>query len=615
MRRQEIEHLTPLEHVRLRPGMYVGDCSDPTQLLIEILANAIDEHNAGHGDVISVISSRERNMYTVVDHGRGFPVDELDEQEGKTVLQLACDTPNTSGKFREDGSYNGVSTGCNGLGMVLTNFLSHEFIIASHRGGIEEYDRYVEGVLQEKFVNEVSDFDSGTSVSFIPSEEFFESPKVDMDRIRKFCEEICCLTGPSLMISIDGDTIRQPDGIRTLLYQDVDDNNLIDPSQEFIDDITCGQQRVQIGITFVDGGESRFQTFVNYGPTTTGAHQLALRSMITHVFSKQARDGVTIDGICLRESMLLVANIISPGVGYDAQIKTRVTKIPTDFIKPLGDKLTLWLNNHPNITKKVIDRMTVLKKADAAARALRKKIQGNNNGKMSVSVSVSKLSDCHCRNRSLCELYITEGDSASGGARMVRDARTQAIMGLKGKILNVKTSTIGRIKGNDEIVDIVTALGFSSDWRGEKIDYDESKLRYDKVIIAADRDRDGAHIQSLLLTLFWELMPQLILDGHVYIAYPPLYKAEWGKQYHYLADRKVLEEFKRTYHDTNFTLSYFKGLGECSPQELRHMIINPQTRDIQQVSVDDVNRAFETISLLMGKDTKGKRDFVFSGGE
>ena len=144
MRRQEIEHLTPLEHVRLRPGMYVGDCSDPTQLLIEILANAIDEHNAGHGDVISVISSQERNMYTVVDYGRGFPINELDDQEGKTVLQLACDTPNTSGKFREDGSYNGVSTGCNGLGMVLTNFLSHEFIIASYRGGIEEYDRYVE---------------------------------------------------------------------------------------------------------------------------------------------------------------------------------------------------------------------------------------------------------------------------------------------------------------------------------------------------------------------------------------------------------------------------------------------------------------------------------------
>ena len=222
----------------------------------------------------------------------------------------------------------------------------------------------------------------------------------------------------------------------------------------------------------------------------------------------------------------------------------------------------------------------------------------------------SKLADCFEKDRSICELYLTEGDSASGGCKTIRDASTQAIMGLRGKILNTLTSTPEGWHKNQEIMNIVQALGLSWSSNGKSVIYQEDKLRYDKFIIAADRDPDGSHIQTLILTMVWTLFPDLILNGHVYIALPPLYKAEWGTKYQYLDDKKALDDFRKTH--TGFTLTYFKGLGEASPQELGMMIMDPKTRNIQKVEVNDIEAFDMMINNLMGKSSIPKKEFVFN---
>ena len=226
----------------------------------------------------------------------------------------------------------------------------------------------------------------------------------------------------------------------------------------------------------------------------------------------------------------------------------------------------------------------------------------------------AKLADCSSKNRTKCELYVTEGDSASGGAKIIRDATFQAVLGLRGKILNCLTATPAQIAKNEEVIGIINALGldYLATAKEFKVYYEESKIRYDKFIIAADKDPDGSHIQTLVLTLIITLIPELLTNGHVYVALPPLYKAEWGTKYQYIQDREELKVFEKE-HKGNYSLTYFKGLGEASPEELGNMIINPETRNIIQVTTNNFKECLKLIEDLMGKDSQPKKDFVFGG--
>lgn len=603
-----IQSLTPREHVQLRPGMYAGNTDTPNQLLLEVFSNALDEHNIGHGDTI-VVQTKEDGVCSVEDKAQGFPIGQKRE-DGTTVLEAAFSVMNTSGKYTDDGVYEGTSLGLNGIGLKLVTFLSEWLEVLTYQNGKSEKLRFENGIIVDKKIEKITNKNSGTKVWFKPDKQYFKTDRVDNKFFEKFFNDICCLCNDLTIIFNDNkihhSSIEDIIPIKAGKNIEIVDNHFIIEDKDF-----------KLAMTFTSSSVANIIPYVNYGLTDQGPHITSIKSTITRVFNNWAKQNgllktkdKNLDGNSIQEGILLVCNILSTGVKYDAQVKTRVVSLNSDFSSVLGEQLEIWLDNNPKDAETIIEKALVARKAAEAAKKARAavKAKATTKTKLKIAAMPSKLADCHNKDRSKCELYLTEGDSASGGCKIIRDASFQAILGLKGKVLNCLTSDIKKIQKNAEIVDIIKALGLQ--WGVDNsVIYDEDKLRYDKLIIAADRDVDGAHIQSLICTMLWVLIPDIILDGHVYIALPPLYKAEWNKQYKYLDDKKALEDFKKDHKD--FTLTYFKGLGEASPEELGGMIMNPKTRNIQQITVEDMGLAEKVINNLMGSDTQAKKEFVF----
>lgn len=603
-----IQSLTPREHVQLRPGMYAGNTDTPNQLLLEVFSNALDEHNIGHGNIIYV-QTKDDGVCFVEDKAQGFPIGQKRE-DGITILEAAFSVMNTSGKYTDDGVYEGTSLGLNGIGLKLVTFLSEWLEVVSYQNGKSEKLRFENGIIVDKKIDKVADKGSGTKVWFKPDKQYFKTDRVDNKFFEKFFNDICCLCNDLTIVFNDKEIHHS--SIEDIISIKAGNNIEIVDNHFLIED-----KNFKLAMTFTSSSVANIIPYVNYGLTDQGPHITSIKSTITRVFNNWAKQNgllktkdKNLDGNSIQEGILLVCNILSTGVKYDAQVKTRVVSLNSDFSSVLGEQLEIWLDNNPKDAEAIIEKALVARKAAEAAKKARAavKAKATTKTKLKIAAMPSKLADCHNKDRSKCELYLTEGDSASGGCKIIRDASFQAILGLKGKVLNCLTSDIKKIQKNAEIVDIIKALGFQ--WGVDNsVIYDESKLRYDKLIIAADRDVDGAHIQSLICTMLWVLIPDIILDGHVYIALPPLYKAEWNKQYKYLDDKKALEDFKKDHKD--FTLTYFKGLGEASPEELGGMIMNPKTRNIQQITVEDMGLAEKVINNLMGSDTQAKKEFVF----
>lgn len=603
-----IQSLTPREHVQLRPGMYAGNTDTPNQLLLEVFSNALDEHNIGHGNIIYV-QTKDDGVCFVEDKAQGFPIGQKRE-DGITILEAAFSVMNTSGKYTDDGVYEGTSLGLNGIGLKLVTFLSEWLEVVSYQNGKSEKLRFENGIIVDKKIDKVADKGSGTKVWFKPDKQYFKTDRVDNKFFEKFFNDICCLCN-DLTIVFNDKEIRHS-SIEDIISIKAGNNIEIVDNHFLIED-----KNFKLAMTFTSSNMANIIPYVNYGLTDQGPHITSIKSTITRIFNNWAKQNgllaakdKNLDGNSIQEGILLVCNILSTGVKYDAQVKTRVVSLNSDFSSVLGEQLEIWLDNNPKDAEAIIEKALVARKAAEAAKKARAavKAKATTKTKLKIAAMPSKLADCHNKDRSKCELYLTEGDSASGGCKIIRDASFQAILGLKGKVLNCLTSDVKKIQKNAEIVDIIKALGLQ--WGVDNsVIYDEDKLRYDKLIIAADRDVDGAHIQSLICTMLWVLIPDIILDGHVYIALPPLYKAEWNKQYKYLDDKKALEDFKKDHKD--FTLTYFKGLGEASPEELGGMIMNPKTRNIQQITVEDMGLAEKVINNLMGSDTQAKKEFVF----
>lgn len=621
-----IQSLSPREHIRARSGMYIGSNHDPTQLVIEIFSNALDEHNLGHGKIISVSIDTQTGSCQVEDEGQGFPIDQI-RDDGKSVLQAAFDEINTSAKYTDDGVYGGTSLGLNGVGAKATNFLSSSFYVESKRVEDRKSESlsFKDGILQQREVSKWNGVKSGTSVVFTPDPQFFEEPLPNIKALRHLFNDICCMC-PNLTIKYQIDkqveVISHPNGITDLVTAIVG-NNVELPSTRLIVQEGQDKYRLDCGLTYTSQNSSNIVAYVNYGLTEQGPHITSLKSTITKVMNKWAREQglikekeANLGGDSLQEGLVLVFNLISPGIAYDSQTKGKI--VSKDYVPWLnevfGEALEIWLDNNPQDGQAIIEKALLARRAAEAAKKAREAVKKKAEKKEKVLKMPSKLADCHTKDRSKAELYCTEGDSASGGAKIIRDATYQAVMGLKGKVLNTLTASTDRILKNAEIIDILNALGL--DWgkvdNSLMVNYDESKLRYGKVIIAADRDPDGDHICLLLLTFFLTYCPELIKNGHVYVALAPLYKAEWGKDsYEYIDDKAALAEFRQR-HKGDFTLTYFKGLGEASPQELGKMIMDPETRNIAQVCISDFNEVKNTFNALMGKDAAPKKKFVFS---
>ena len=619
-----IESLSALEHVRLRPGMYAGDTSDATQLAIEILGNAIDEYNIGHGNII-YIDLLDDGGVVITDEGQGFPINVIRE-DGETVLQASFDVINTSGKYRDDGVYEGTAIGLNGIGAKLTNFLSHKLVVKSsnNKGDYEEI-AFIEGVFSGRNVGKDISLPSGTTVSFQPSEEFFDNPKVNENKLRKFCNDITCLC-PGLTIMFNGEEIKHEKGIIDLLSSTLGKDLEIINSPLIIQEIK-GKQKLDLALTYGSKSSSNFVVYVNCGLTMAGPHITGIKSCITRTLNKWAKEqGLlkekekNLEGSALQEGLVFVCNITAENVAYDAQVKTTITKIDTSFItSSLGKQLEIWLDNNPADGRIIIERALVARKATEAAKKAREAVKAKVSAvptkpKKTIDLP-SKLADCFSSNRKECELYVVEGDSAGGNLKQVRNNEFQAVFPLRGKMLNTQKATIDKILKNAEIVNLIKAFGLSISTDGKKVVYNKNNIRYGKIIIMSDADVDGAHIKNLFYTFIWNFAPDLILDGFVYAGVPPLYRLKNNKEVIYLKDDSALEDFKKTGKLSSYQLSRNKGLGEMSPEETEETLVNPETRIIEQITVEDMGAADKLFDTLMGSSADKRKKYIEENSE
>ena len=611
---REIESLSPLEHVRLRSDVYAGDCSDATQLIIEILSNSIDEYNIGYGKEIIVKVDNKNHIYSVEDCGRGFPINELREV-GETTLQASFDVLNTSGKFRNDGSYAGLSLGKNGQGGNITNFLSHSMEVYSCRNYNYELVKFKEGIFQERKLGK-STKEHGTIVTFNPSEEFFDSPTINESKVKQFCNEITCLC-QGLIIDYNGQKIFHENGITDLLSSQVKDNIEI-VSNRFIEEFTYGKQGMSVGLTYTSSSSSSIISYVNCGLTDSGPHIASMKSTITRILNKWAKENnllgdkdKNLDGSSLQEGLILVSNITAENVKYEAQVKSTVTKIDTDFASIFGQKLEVWLDSNPEDAKAILEKAILARKAAEAAKRARAAVKNNKKRGNNFLKMPTSLSDCWSKDRSICELYLTEGRSASSNMVAGRDSKFQAVYGVRGKMLSVLKAKQESIIKNQEINNLIQALGLEFNPKTAKCVYDKSKLRYDKIITATDADFDGFAIENLMLNIFWYICPELILNGHVYSSEPPLFRVITKKNdYVYLKDDAALQQYKQKHPNNVKAITRMKGLGEQDADELSYCLLDPSTRNISLLTVEDVEKANNMFNDLYGKKVEPRVEFL-----
>ena len=614
-----IASLSPLEFTRLRPGVYCGSTEYSTQLLIEIVSNAIDEFSAGHGNIINV-DYKDSGECTVEDFAQGFPVNVMRE-DGETVLQASFDVLNTSGKFTDDGVYEGTALGLNGIGSKLTNYLSHWLEVSTYRDGKMESVSFKEGVFDSRKTGEQGSNHTGTIVHWLPSEEFFTNAGIEVNRIKELFKVLECLCpGLTINLSHNGkDTISfvSKDGLNDLVTDIAKDNEIL--SNRLKIQYEQGRNKLDFILTYTDKYALNMVSYVNTGETDSGPHITQIKTLITREFNKFFRDkkwlkekDENLSGDDIQEGMLIVFNITAPNISYDAQTKSRIVKIDmTPFTSVLTEHIQYWLNNNEKEIKVIADKAINARKARDAAKKAREAVRENQKKKKEKVLKFdSKLADCNGKDRSKCEIYVTEGDSASGNLKMARDNAYQAIMPVRGKILNVRKASLDKIQKNAEIMTMIEAFGLSVDMKTMKLTYRPEDLRYGKIIIESDADVDGAHIKNLFYTFIWTFCPQLIKDGYVYAGVPPLYKVTEGKdKFIYLKDDAALEEYRTKNIGKKYVVKHLKGLGEMDVDET-DVLVNPELRNIRQITVEDAIAADALFDDLMGTAIAPRKEFI-----
>ena len=616
--KNSIESLSPLEFTRLRPGVYAGDTTYSTQLLVEIVSNAVDEYRLGHGNKINVEISKD-SMF-VSDFGQGFLVNEM-RDDGKTVLEAAFSVINTSGKYREDGTYEGTSLGSFGIGSKITTFLSHWLEVTTYRDGKYEEILFEEGVFKSRKTGkqEGDGKITGTVVGWRPSEEFFTHTEVEINKVKDLFKTITCLC-PGLTINLnylgEETSYSSVNGLNDLVDEAVKDKEI--NKNRFNMKFENGKNKMDMILTYTSNYSLQLVPYVNTGLTEKGPHITQVKAIITREMNKFFKEKKwlkagedNLSGEDFQEGMYIVFNITAPNIAYDAQVKSTVTKIDmTPFTQVISDNLQYWFRNNEKEIKIIADKAIAAKKAREAAKKAREKIRETNKKKDKVLKFDSKLADCNSKDRSKCEIYITEGDSASGNLKMARDNEFQAILPVRGKILNVRKAPLDKIQKNAEIMTMIEAFGLKVDMKTMKLTYEPEDLRYGKIIIESDADVDGAHIKNLFYTFIWTFCPQLIEDGYVYAGCPPLYQITEGKdKYVYLKDDEALDNYVKTNQGKKYVVKHLKGLGEMSEEETQ-LLVDPKQRIIKQVTIEDAEAADKLFDDLMGTAIVPRKEFI-----
>ena len=616
-----IQSLSPLEFTRLRPGVYCGSTEYSTQLVIEVVSNAIDEFKAGHGNLIEVkIDTIGDISYMVRDYGQGFLVNSLRE-DGKTVLQAAFDTLNTSGKFSDDGVYEGTALGLNGIGCKLVNFLSHKMEVETFRDGMTESIFFEEGVFVNRKIDKSKE-PSGTYVRWQPSEEFFTHQNADFNKLKELFHILVCLCpGLTIELTIDNkkETFSSKNGLNDLVDDAVNDTEIINSRMNM--NFDAGKNKLDMVLTYTSKYSLNMISYVNTGETDSGPHITQIKTIITREFNKFFKEkkwlkekDENLGGDDIQEGMFIAFNLTAPGISYDAQTKSRIVKIDmSPFTSAIAAALREWFESNEKDIKLIFEKATAARKARDAAKKAReaaRKILPKDKKHLMLNMP-TKLVDCWGKDRTKCELLISEGDSAASGLVEARNSEIHAIFPIRGKIIAAYKNNLDKVLANQEVINIIRAIGLELNSKTGKLTYDIKKLRYGKILLCADADPDGASIRNLLIELFWWLCPELILNGHLYTTMPPLFRVTTKKnEYIYLKDENALQEYKMQHQGEKFQINRNKGLGEQDSDELAEALLNEATRNVLQLIVENKEQTKKLIETLMGPNVPPRREFL-----
>ena len=616
--------LEGLEAVRKRPGMYIGSVSTKglNHLIYEIVDNAVDEHLAGFCTEIHVTLEKDGSA-TISDNGRGVPVGM--HAKGVSAERIVYTTLHAGGKF-DDSAYK-TSGGLHGVGSSVVNALSAYMDVQVSRDGYIHHDRYERGIpvieLEDGLLPTIGKTrKTGTKVNFLPDDTIFEKTKFKAEEVKSRMHETTYLN-PNLTIIFEDlrgaepehIVYHEPDGILGFIRE-------LNAKKEAVHEPVYFKGEadgieVEVAFQYVNEFHENILGFCNniYN-SEGGTHLTGFKTTFTTVINQYARElGILKDkdpnftGADVRNGMTAIVSIKHPDPRFEGQTKTKLDNPDASKAtgKVVGEEIVRFFDRNLETLKNVIgcaEKAAKIRKTEEKAKTnllTKQKYSFDSNG---------KLANCESRDASKCEIFIVEGDSAGGSAKTARDRMYQAILPIRGKILNVEKASIDKVLANAEIKTMINAFGcgFSE---GYGNDFDITKLRYDKIIIMADADVDGAHISTLLLTLFYRFMPELIQDGHVYIAMPPLYKAMPKKgEEEYLYDDKALEKYRKT-HDGPFTLQRYKGLGEMDADQLWETTLNPKTRLLKLVEIEDGRMASSVTEMLMGTEVPPRRAFIY----
>ena len=622
-----IESLDYFEHIRKYPGMYIGskDINGLHHCIKEIISNSIDEYLNGAGNKILIELRKDGGIF-IQDNGRGIPHGK--HESGCSILQACFGIQNTGGKFNNATGESGYNTsgGEHGTGGKAVNALSTKMIVTTAREGTKEIVEFSKG----KFINskEIKSNEQGVSVLFYPDAEIFETIKVDENKLRTLIREFSFLCkGLTFEYIVNGksEIFLSENGLFDYIqFLSKDKEKLCDPIYFYKEE---GSFQVEAAIGYTNGYSGITKLYTNNIPQEKGTHLTGFKTAWTMTLNQFAREKKwlkekddNLTGSDFEEGQILILNFKMIDPVFKGQNKeelsssegrTYVQKLTTEALKE-------YLQYNEKNIKILFDKAINAKKAREAAKKAREAARGVNkkDKKKQLLNLPSKLVDCWCKDRLKCELFIAEGDSAASGLVEGRDAEIHAVFPIRGKIISAYKNKPEKIFANAEVINLIKAIGLDLDSKTQKLIYDKTKLRYGKILLAADADPDGASIRNLLIEMFWWLCPELILNGHIYTTMPPLFRITTNKnKYIYLKDANALDEYKKFHQGEKYQINRNKGLGEQDSDELSEALLNPETRNVAQIIVEDKDKAARLIDILLGASVPPRREFLLAHEE